>query len=88
MDFKNYFDLSAYEKDLSELNFNKVADNYENIQRFFSEQRRIAHTIPIDEIEMKPSTITSILRPYQSETIQWMIMRETKQQQLQRKQCL
>ena len=51
-------------------------DSYENIQKFFLEQSKIANTLPIDNIDFNSCAVNSILRPYQRETVQWMIMRE------------
>lgn len=60
-----------------------VEDCYKTIQAFFSETERISKGLPIKKLDLPSSNLVSILRPYQYETVQWMIMRECEQEKIQ-----
>ncbi len=67
------------------LNISNTVDSYKTIQTFFDETDRISKTLTIDECDIGTSNLTSILRPYQRETVQWMVMRESEQKKIQRR---
>lgn len=60
-------------------------DNYETIETFFRETAKISATIPYFKSDLGSLSIFSILRPYQRETVNWMIDREHNQKEVQSK---
>lgn len=61
------------------------SDSYKTIENFFCETNRISALLPVDEPFIEPSPILSILRPYQLETVKWMVTRELQSTHIQRK---
>lgn len=63
-------------------------DNFKTIQTFFTETAKISSQIPYSETNFESLSIFSTLRPYQRETVHWMIDKECNHKNVQSKNFL